>query len=301
MIFWDHPVDAAAARLLQRRLAPAQKTSTIQPPLLAWAWRIAVGDPAAEPRIAAHHEWLRGQPRPRGRRPAVDRPARRVRARLLAQVRPGLGPARARAARFPAPDRPQPPARLGRAPDPRGGGPVLCEVMTNVLWASRGSPLGEPSITPALVDRLGTSAAALPRRGAAAAARGPRSRPGRRSPRWRCPTCRRRSAGAWSRSTCSTRARYWPPVPPPSVSAAEPCFEPDCGPGLEAAATGAGRPGSTPPGCCGSACGGSATTAEADADGSSAWPSVVLRQGCASTTTRTTARASAPTTSPGPA
>ena len=34
-------------------------TETIQPPLLAWAWRIAVGDPAAEPRIARHHEWLR--------------------------------------------------------------------------------------------------------------------------------------------------------------------------------------------------------------------------------------------------
>ena len=34
-------------------------TSTIQPPLLAWAWRLAVGDPADEPRIAIHHEWLR--------------------------------------------------------------------------------------------------------------------------------------------------------------------------------------------------------------------------------------------------
>ena len=36
----------------------APKTATIQPPLLAWAWRIAVGDPADEPRIAPHHEWL---------------------------------------------------------------------------------------------------------------------------------------------------------------------------------------------------------------------------------------------------
>ena len=34
------------------------QTETIQPPLLAWAWRIAVGDPAAEPRIVAQAEWL---------------------------------------------------------------------------------------------------------------------------------------------------------------------------------------------------------------------------------------------------
>ena len=36
----------------------AFQTETIQPPLLAWAWRIAVGDPAEEPRIAAQMEWL---------------------------------------------------------------------------------------------------------------------------------------------------------------------------------------------------------------------------------------------------
>ncbi len=34
-------------------------THTIQPPILAWAWRIVVGDPREEPRIAAHHDWLR--------------------------------------------------------------------------------------------------------------------------------------------------------------------------------------------------------------------------------------------------
>lgn len=30
-----------------------------QPPLLAWAWRIAVGDPAREPRIARPMGWLK--------------------------------------------------------------------------------------------------------------------------------------------------------------------------------------------------------------------------------------------------
>ena len=34
------------------------------------------------------------------------------------------------------------------------GGPVLCEVVTNVLWGLARLAMGEPSITPALVDRL---------------------------------------------------------------------------------------------------------------------------------------------------
>ena len=33
-------------------------TATIQPPALALAWRVAVGDPALEPRIVAHHKAL---------------------------------------------------------------------------------------------------------------------------------------------------------------------------------------------------------------------------------------------------
>ena len=33
-------------------------TASIQPPALAWAWPIAVGDPAEEPAIVRHHEWL---------------------------------------------------------------------------------------------------------------------------------------------------------------------------------------------------------------------------------------------------
>jgi len=36
----------------------AEMTSSIQPPALAWAWSIAVGDTAAEPRIAKHYDWL---------------------------------------------------------------------------------------------------------------------------------------------------------------------------------------------------------------------------------------------------
>src|SRR5262249_59634839 len=40
------------------RRALARTPPPTNPPLLAWAWSIAVGDPSAEPRIAAHHRWL---------------------------------------------------------------------------------------------------------------------------------------------------------------------------------------------------------------------------------------------------
>ena len=33
-------------------------TASIQPPVLAWAWRIAVGDPAEEAAVVRHHDWL---------------------------------------------------------------------------------------------------------------------------------------------------------------------------------------------------------------------------------------------------
>jgi hypothetical protein len=35
-----------------------------------------------------------------------------------------------------------------------GGGPVVCEVLTNVMWSLSRQAAGEPSITPALVARL---------------------------------------------------------------------------------------------------------------------------------------------------
>ena len=129
-------------------------TETIQPPLLAWAWRIAVGDPAGEPRIGAHHEWLA-----RNRDLEGDG--------LLWIVQPdesGLdsspkfdpvwGGART-AAGLPAARAAQPPARLGRAAGPRRG-----RARCSARWWSTcclvpvAAALGAPSITPAIVDRL---------------------------------------------------------------------------------------------------------------------------------------------------
>jgi hypothetical protein len=46
-------------RLTYNVLSPgALTTASIQPPLLAWAWRIVVGDPATEPAIVRHYDWL---------------------------------------------------------------------------------------------------------------------------------------------------------------------------------------------------------------------------------------------------
>ncbi len=128
-------------------------TATIQPPMLAWAWRIAVGDPAAEPAILAHHEWLRSerdlegdgllwllQPDESGldASPQFD-PVWHHRAQGL----PGFV------------DLVHHNRRLGfRIRSVRdAGGPVVCEVLTNVLWGLAELALGRPSLTPALVAR----------------------------------------------------------------------------------------------------------------------------------------------------
>jgi hypothetical protein len=153
-IFWDHPVSLSRYpfyNVLSRR---SLQTETIQPPLLAWAWRIAVGDPAAEPRIAAQVDWLL-----RERDLEGDG--------LLWIVQPdesGLDaspkfdPVWGRRANgragFPCLVRRN--RRLGfdarRVRDE--GGPVLCETVVNTLWSLSLQALGRPSATPALVERL---------------------------------------------------------------------------------------------------------------------------------------------------
>ena len=135
-IFWDRPVSLSRPALLQRASRRSFQTETIQPPLLAWAWRIAVGDPAAEPRIAAHADWL-----------AANRDLEGDGLLWIVQpdesgldASPKFDPVwgrRAAAARVPAAGPPQPPARLQRAPHPRRGGPVLCEVSSTCCGRSR--------------------------------------------------------------------------------------------------------------------------------------------------------------------
>src|SRR5438477_5576496 len=57
-IFWERPLDLQRAVRYNVAARKDLMTRTIQPPILAWAWRIAVGDPVREEAIAEHHRWL---------------------------------------------------------------------------------------------------------------------------------------------------------------------------------------------------------------------------------------------------
>jgi hypothetical protein len=153
-IFWDHPLDGP--RLLFYNVIHRSDfmTATIQPPALAFAWRVAVGDPAREPRIVAHHAkisadrdlegdglvWIL-QPDESGldASPQFD-PIWLHRAQGL----PGFIELvhRNRELEF----------RMDAVR--ADGGPVVCEVQTNVIHGLSRLALGLPSITPALIARL---------------------------------------------------------------------------------------------------------------------------------------------------
>ena len=60
-IFWGHLVTPTRALFYNLCDRHDFMTATIQPPLLAWAWRIAVGDPAAVPEIGAHQDWIEAE------------------------------------------------------------------------------------------------------------------------------------------------------------------------------------------------------------------------------------------------
>ena len=153
-IFWDHAVSGPRALFYNVIHHTDAMTATIQPPALAFAWRMAVGDPALEPRIVAHHAALCAQRDLEGdgllwilqpdesgcdASPQFD-PIWRHQAQGL----PGF-------------------AELVHRNRERGflieavradGDPVVCEVITNVLHGLSRLALGLPSITPALVARL---------------------------------------------------------------------------------------------------------------------------------------------------
>jgi hypothetical protein len=154
VIFWGRPLNLERAiryNVARRRDA---MTRTIQPPLLAWAWSLAVGDPREESRIAEHHAWL-------AEHRDLDGDG------LLWLIQPdesGLDAS-------PKYDHVWGPYAQGRRGFPwlihhnrrRGfdarriaadGRPVLCEVLTNVMWSLSRQAIGQPSTTPALVQRL---------------------------------------------------------------------------------------------------------------------------------------------------
>jgi hypothetical protein len=237
-IFWHRHVDWQRRWTYNVTSRMARNTSTIQPPLLAWAWRIAVGDPSADPRIAAHHRWLEAnrdldgdgllwivQPDESG---LDSSPKFDAVWGLRAHARPLFPLLIARNRRLG-----WDPRRLGDA-----GGPLLCEVVVNVLWGLARLAAGEPSITPALIDRLWDE-----RRGLFLdVARGEVARPDDTDS---VGGDRRIRVSTWSalaplalpdlpeeigrrlvEEHLLNRERYWTPLPPTSVSAQEQSFEP---------------------------------------------------------------------------
>jgi hypothetical protein len=153
-IFWRRRVSWLRLAFYNVESRSALQTETIQPPLLAWAWRIAVGDPREEPRIGAHLDWLAAnrdlegdgllwilQPDESGLdaspkfEPVWGRRSNgRIGFPLLVRRNRQLG--------FDA--------RRVR----ERGGPVLCETLVNTMWSLSLQAIGRPSATPALVERL---------------------------------------------------------------------------------------------------------------------------------------------------
>jgi Glycosyl hydrolase family 63 C-terminal domain len=153
-VFWGQPVPFPRRLYYNICSTSDPMTHTIQPPLLAWAWRIAVGDPSLEPRIQAHHEVISAQrdldgdgllwiiqPDETGldASPAFD-----AIWGWRADGKPGF-PLLVRRNR-----------RLGFDIQriKQAGGPLVCSTLVNVLHNLSRMALGLPSITPVLVDRL---------------------------------------------------------------------------------------------------------------------------------------------------
>jgi hypothetical protein len=223
-IFWGQPVPFPRRLFYNIRSIHDPMTSTIQPPLLAWAWRIAVGDPALEPRVRAHHDCVEAQrdldgdgllwilqPDETGldASPSFDavwgwRADGRPGFSLLVQRNRRLG------------------FDIQRVRE--AGGPLVCSTLVNVLHGLSRLALGKASITPVLVDRLYDRSSGLfaqlvwPKRECPVvetwAALSPLALPdlpediGRRL----------------VEEHLLDPERFWLPVPPPSVAASEPSF-----------------------------------------------------------------------------
>jgi hypothetical protein len=160
-IFWNTPLTGRRRWTYNVTSPDAAMTASIQPPMLAWAWRIAVGDPAEVSGIVRHHAWVAEhrdldgdgliwivQPDESGLDASPQFDAiwgRRAHGCLgfLALVR------RNRRLGF----------DLHRVL--AAGGPVCCEVMTNVLHNLSRLALGLPSLTPVILERMYDEASGL--------------------------------------------------------------------------------------------------------------------------------------------
>jgi hypothetical protein len=153
-IFWGAPVSRTRSLFYNLHSRDDFMTATIQPPLLAWAWRIAVGDPSRVPGIVRHQDRVE-------RERALDGDG------LLWIIQPdesGLdaSPKFDSAFGWRADGLPGFPLLVRRNRrlhfDIRriadAGGPVVCGTATNVLHGLSRLALGRPSITPKILERL---------------------------------------------------------------------------------------------------------------------------------------------------
>jgi len=229
-IFWNTPLRDPRRLTYNVTSDAALTTASIQPPALAWAWRIAIGDPAAVPKIAKHHEWL-------ARNRDLDGDG------LIWIVQPdesGLdaspqfdaiwGSRRHGRPGFPLLVRRNRRLQYDLRRVVAAGGPVCCEVVTNVLHSLSLLALGRPSSTAKIVERMYDERSGLFRPMA-----------------W--PQPRRTPTVTWSALSplalpdlpeaigrrlveehLLDPEEFWLPVPPPSVSASEPAFSTRDGP-----------------------------------------------------------------------
>ena len=223
-IFWQQPLRGGRRYIYNVISHTDTMTSSIQPPLLAWAWRIAVGDPADEPRIARQLDWLQ-EHRTLGDDGLLW---------IVAPDESGLDASNqfdaiwgGRAHGLPGylalvrRNR-----RLGfdlrRIAD--AGGPVCCEVVTNVFYNLARLAVGRPSLTPALIERTYDEAQGLflPR-AQPAPKRTPATTIAALAP-LALPDLPEEIGRRLVEEHLLDPARFWLPVPPPSVSLQEPSF-----------------------------------------------------------------------------
>jgi hypothetical protein len=226
-IFWNTPLRGQRRFTYNVTSANAPMTSSMQPPVLAWAWRIAVGDPASVPQIRRHYDWLAEhrdldgdgliwlvQPDESGldASPVFDAIWGR-----RAHGLPGFVGLVRRNRRLDYDLR-----RIAGA-----GGPVCCEVATNVLHSLSCMALGLPSRTATIVERLYDEEAGL---------FWPLARPDpvtRPALTWTAlaplalPDLPEAIGHRLVEQHLLDPERFWLPVPPPSVAAGEPTFAPE--------------------------------------------------------------------------
>ncbi len=227
-IFWAAPVSPLRSLFYNIKSRSDFMTATIQPPLLAWAWRVAIGDPATVPEIVRHQDWVEHE---RG----IDDDG------LIWIIQPdesGLdaSPKFDSAFGWHADGMPGFPllVRRNRRLDfavrrvAAAGGPLVCGTATNVLHGLSRLALGRPSITPRILERLYDERTGLFHQ----IVRKNRHRAAERHPvvTWAAlsplalPDLPEEVGRRLVEEHLLDQRRFWLPVPPPSVSAEEPRF-----------------------------------------------------------------------------